>query len=237
MKQISIQLRGRVGPVIISLRHGKYYARLAPGKVKQAPVTKRYSSNFGLAAMVGSIVRAQLDAALPFPKQKLVQSRFAGRITSWLGQQDIPSLPAQTNLPFISGFSFNEKASLTAGCRLPLQVTQTGVRSLAVQLPAFVPVQAFKAPKGTVAVECIFAAGTCKLLKPGVADTETSFTLRVPYNDTELPAQTISLLLPETAGCLLVTALRLSFINGNGIQMIQPAFMPAGVIDARYCAV
>lgn len=235
IKNFQLHVRGKIGPVIISRRHGKYYIRTATTGIKQAAITRRYNQNFGLAATAGSKLRQQLVAALPFPKQKQVQSNFSGRIYSWLGQQPIAGMVSQEALPFISGFSFNEKASLAASCKLAFAVTQPGSRELQVALPAFVPTVAFKAPKGTKIIECVFAAAYCNLLKPAAAVSDSVCRLQVPFTGTPVGPQSISLPLPGSKACLLVTALRLNFIDGRGAMITKPAAMPAAVVDARYC--
>jgi hypothetical protein len=107
-----------------------------------------------------------------------------------------------------------------------------------VGIDAFVPALHIAAPAGTVSVTLVVAVAGC-LLKSGWATGSQTHTLPIPYNDTEIPAQSLVFPIPTPVESLTVTAARLIYHevkNGQPTSMENPAFMPAGVIQARYDA-
>ncbi|MGN6297432.1 MAG: hypothetical protein ACTHM7_11675 [Ginsengibacter sp.] len=61
--------------------------------------------------------------------------------------------------------------------------------------------------------------------------------LEISYNDVRVPAQVLEFEIAAPAGSLIVTAARLIYKkwqNNSWVAINKEAFMPAGVIDARY---
>jgi hypothetical protein len=60
-------------------------------------------------------------------------------------------------------------------------------------------------------------------------------TIEVAYTDALIPAQYLQWPLPAPAGTVIITAVALRYRLANGEYCSAPAFLPASVIDARYC--
>ena len=232
----SINVSGRVGNVIFVKRYGCWYARSAPRRVRQAPASKLHSRNFAVAATVGMRLRHQLTSGIPYPRSKNMQNRLAGAIVKWLDGGDPSSLPAAQQLPYLSGFSFNEAGSSLAGWTACLQTTQPVKNELAILIPALVPVQVFKAPRGTAKIRCQITVAYCNLSKPVAASQTICAGVVLPYTGDIVAAQTVVLALPATAGALLLTVVSLSFLDRVGQQFDKAAWLPSVVLDARYCS-
>jgi hypothetical protein len=232
--QSATYLTGKINNIVFYQRSGTYIARTVPATVKQSAATKVRSKNFGIAAAAGRILRGSLQHALPFPKNKIMQSRFSGAITHWLGINDTGSLPPQTGLPFISEFSFNEATGIKERWKLPLTVTRVDEQLLQLQIPAFTPKQVIAAPAHTSLIACTIIAASCNLQSP-TAQGSFSTTLSIPYTDIPIPALLLPMALPVATGYLVVTVVSFTYLLQNGEKEQRPAFMPSGVIGARYC--
>ncbi|MEO7490158.1 MAG: hypothetical protein ABIU77_23780, partial [Ferruginibacter sp.] len=164
--QSATYLTGKINNIVFYQRLGTYIARTVPATVKQSAATRVRSKNFGIAAAAGSSLRCSLQQALPFPKNKIMQSRFSGAIALWLGRNDTGSLPPQTSLPFISEFSFNEATGIKERWKLPLTVTKVDEQLLQLQIPAFTLTQVIAAPAHTDMIACRIIAASCNLQSP-----------------------------------------------------------------------
>jgi hypothetical protein len=162
-----------------------------------------------------------------------MQIKFSGAIAQWLGLSDPVSLPVSNAIPFIDHFQFNDSTSIAERWKLPLTVMQPSANLVEVNIPAFVPATAIAAPAHTSMVECTITAAAC-LLADGTALGSFTQTISIPYNDTLINAQTLSLPVPTNSGAIVVTAACLQYYLTNGQYNSNPAFMPASVIDARY---
>ncbi|MEJ8844567.1 hypothetical protein WG954_19395 [Lacibacter sp. H375] len=231
-KQIAAFLKGRLNNVLFYQLGDSYVARRLPAQVHQTEAMQSRSRNFGVAAAAGRILRSYWQELLPNPKDKHMQSRFSGVIAKWLGQAVVQDLPPQENLPFINGFCFSTETTLAERLRIPLAVTANS-NGLVLDMPAFVPTQNITAPSATVSVELLFAAAAC-----GLAQREyrggVLAQLQLPYTHVLQPAQQMLLELPLTAGSLVVTAAAMRYTLADGVPEKRAAFLPAGVVDARW---
>lgn len=224
--------KGRINNVVFYQLGNTPVARSVPAHVQQTKATKARSHNFGVTASAGRILRSYWQQLLPNPKDKKMQGRFSGAIAKWLGQANVQELPPQENLPFISGFQFNSETTIAERLRLPLAVTATA-GGLLIDLPAFIPTQCITAPVRTVNVELLFAAAACGLQQNeyrGGAEAQ----LQIPYNGNQQPAQQLVLAVPVATGSLLVTVAAIRYTLTNGTVEQRAAFLPAGVLDARW---
>ena len=101
-------------------------------------------------------------------------------------------------------------------------------------VPAFVPTQSIAAPAHTVLIECTITTGGSLLMDDAPTGNHT-VTITIPYNNIPVDEQVITLPVPCPAGTLLVTAVALRYQLVDGSYCNKPAFLPASVIDARYC--
>ncbi len=106
-----------------------------------------------------------------------------------------------------------------------------------VNVAAFIPAKQIAAPAGTGSVTLVLSVAGC-LLESGEATGSETHTMLIPYNDSTVPAQAFEFHVPTPAGSLTVTAARLIYnpAENNRLGLPEnPAFSPAGVINARYC--
>ncbi len=227
---------GRIGNVIYYELNGGYYMRAAPSKVRQTKATKISSSNFSVAAGAGRVLRNLLQAAIPFPKNKKMQNLFAGAIMKWLQLQSPEQLAPAMKLPYIQDFQFNESNSLHERWKVSLTLKKETGDLLQLQIPAFIPTDKIAAPALTNEIECTVAAASCTL-KNSIANGKCVHSFSIPFNDIEIPAQTINLPVAMPPGSLVVTAVSLScFVSKKGKQAPSNniAFMPSGIVAAMF---
>ncbi|CAN5326711.1 hypothetical protein BH11BAC5_BH11BAC5_12510 [soil metagenome] len=232
--QLATFLSGKMGPVVFYKRGGTYIARSVPDKVNQSVATKKWSRNFGIAAVAGKILRQQLGTGIPYPKDKRMQSRFAGAISKWLGTGEVAGLAPQTGLPYISGFSFNDATSIATAWKEAITVTKENEGLVQLHIPSFLPTAAIVAPANTTDVELSIVAASCDLLHSNIQGSSHK-TIQVPYVNNPVAAQIIPMALPATNGCLLVLVAAINFIAANGEKNTRVDYIPCNVIDARYC--
>lgn len=232
--QMATYLRGKMNNIIFYNVSGKSFARAMPVQVRQTAATKKRSTNFGIAQRAGAILRSLLQQVLPFPKDKDMQRRFSGSISQWLALGNINVLPPQAGLAYISHFSFNPATDIAERLRVPLGVTRPSAQWLQVELPAFIPRQAIAAPAGTATVQLLVKAAAVNLhsLVGGCSD---AVLVSISYGNELQPAQVIDLPMDTAAGDLVLTVMRMRFLDAAGVEDQRPAFMPSAVIDARYC--
>lgn len=231
--QITNYISGKMENIIFYERSGRFFARSIPAEVKQTAATKKRSMNFGIASTAGKTLRHLLIPALPFPKDRKMQNRFAGAIAKWLQLSSIAALQPTDDVPFVNHFDFNESISLKERFKVSISVTQPSANLIEVHIPAFRPDNAIKAPANTTAVDCVVTAAACRL-KNGLDSGSFTITLNIPYNHELRSAQVLSLHVPTDKGGLVITAASLSYILAGHKKSANPVFMPASVIDARY---
>jgi hypothetical protein len=227
---------GTVGNLVLYRRMGKNCSRTKRSHIHQTEATKIRGLNFGIASRAGRGLRRGLTAVMPLPTDRSMQSRFSGAIAKWLGLSGVESLPPCEPVPYLSAFQFTTGATFSERFRVPVTVSQPQDGVLTVGIDAFIPALRIAAPAGTVSVTLVVSVAGC-LLTTGWATGSETHTLPIPYNDTEIPAQSLAFHVPTTAESLTVTAARLIYHevkNGRPMSMENPAFMPAGIINARY---
>lgn len=234
-KNLNMQFSGKIGPLVGCLRHGKYHYRSLPGKVQQTDATKASSAIFALASKAGKIMRHNLEHSIPNPKDPNMQRQLLARIKYWLRTNN--GLPPQStnDIPFVNHFNFNPARPLEEALRIQLSFIQTGPGLTQLQIPAFVPVQAIKAPARTTQLELCISAVSMRLGNYNSFGNE-SLTITVPYNDTPQPAQQIPIALQTDQGNILIAALQIRYITGEGPhkKYLAAAKSPAAIVGAVY---
>ncbi len=163
-----------------------------------------------------------------------MQSRFSGAIAKWLGKEDSNQLAPQQNLPYLTGFSFNEAGDFNGRVKVTLAVSRPSNRELLAQLPALIPTQVFTAPADTTTVEYSITAAACTVQPPDQNTLKAIKVLSFDYNNTLVPAQQYSLPMPATTGSLLLAVASIRFFNSAGQLIDKANYLPAEVVDARY---
>lgn len=227
---------GSVGNLIFYRRKGKNCARIKRAHLKQTSATRMRGLNFGVASRAGKALRSGLRVAMPVPTDRDMQNRFSGSIAKWIGQTTIDELPPSEVVPFVSTLAFTKEQPFSGRFKVPLTISMLQENIIAVGIDAFVPTLQISAPAGTSLVTLIISVAGCQL-KTGEPLGNETHTIEIPYNDTLIPAQMPEFHVATSAGSLTVAAARLIYkkpANETWIDMNKEAFMPAGVIDARY---
>jgi hypothetical protein len=229
-------LNGSVGNIIFYRRMDKNCARIKRTRIQQTDATKIRGINFGIASRACKALRSGLTEAIPFPKDRSMQTRFCGVIAKWLGQFNADTLLPDDAVPYISTFSFTTGYSFSERFKVPVTISQPQDELITVNIAAFIPSIQIAAPEGTGSVTLILSVAGC-LLKSGEATGSETQTMLIPYKDSTIPAQAFEFHVPTPAGSLTVTAARLicQEVGNRGITCTEnPAFMSSGVINARY---
>jgi len=229
-------MSGTMGNIVLYRRMGKNCARLKREGIQQTIATKIRSENFGIASTAAKHLRKGLYAVIPSPTDRSMQSRFSGAIAKWLRLCDVDTLPPCDAAPYISGFQFTNGDAFSERFRVPITISQPDKNFITVSVNAFVPVKNVAAPAGTVMIEVVIAVAGC-MLKTGMPAGSGVQRIQVPYNHDEIAAQVLQFPVPVSKGNLTVTAgwLQYYVLKNNGISRAEnPAFMPAGVINASF---
>jgi hypothetical protein len=232
-----MEISGKLANVVFYKMNGKNFARIAPTKVTRTANMKSRNRNFGSASSNAKVIRIMLAGLLPFPKHKPMQSRFSGAIAKWIGRREIKDIPAEKNLLYLSDFEFNDKCRIRQRLRLDLSFSQPADNMLELHIPEFVPTDSIVAPEGTLSVTLTVCAAPINLERC-MASQHISRSIEIPYSGDSISAQTIQFPVNTQPGTLIVTACALRYTvmeNGTPSLSKQPAYMPGGVVDARYC--
>jgi len=92
------------------------------------------------------------------------------------------------------------------------------------------------APAGTKLVTLVISVSGC-LLKTGESTGSETHTIDIPYNSTNVAAQVLEFDVNTPSQSLVVTAAQLiykRFEYNTWVNINNEAFVPAGVMDARY---
>ena len=173
---------------------------------------------------------------MPVATDRNMQCRFCGAIAKWLGLSSIDELPATDKVPFVSSLEFTKEQPVHERFKVPFSFSQPQENIIAVSIDAFVPSKEISAPAGTSRVTLVVSVAGC-LLKTGESSGNETHTIDIPYNDTPIAPQVLEFHVGTPTQSLVVTAAQLiykRFEYNNWVVIKKEAFMPAGVIDARY---
>jgi hypothetical protein len=235
-KVTDVFLNGTIGNVVFYRRMGTQCARSRPLHVKQSAATKIRSGNFGIAARAGKTLRSGLMPSMPNATDRSMQNRFSGAISKWLGTSAIDELPPTDAVPYISTLEFTKEQPVSQRFKVPFSVSVPHANVVSVSIDSFIPSEQIVAPAGTKLVTLVISVSGC-LLKTGDPTGSETQTIDIPYNDTTVAAQVLEFNVNTPAKSLVVTAAQLiykRFEYNTWVQINKEAFVPAGVIDARY---
>ena len=235
-KITDVFLNGTIGNVVFYRRMGTSCARSRALHVKQSAATKIRSVNFGVAARAGKALRSGLTPSMPNATDRSMQNRFSGAIAKWLGTSVIDELPATDAVPYLSALEFTKEQPVRQRFKVPFSISIPHADLVTVSLDTFVPAKQIVAPAGTGLVTLVISVCGC-LLKTGEPTGSETHTIDIPYNDATVAPQVLEFHVNSPSQSLVVTAAQLiykKFEYNTWVQMNKEAFVPAGVIDARY---
>ena len=138
-------------------------------------------------------------------------------------------------ISFVDRFNFNRDKLLEETLRIPVAFTQIGPGQTELQIPAFIPTEAIKAPAHTLQIEFCISAVALRLNNDNIFGNE-NLTITLPYNESMQAARNILLLLQTEAGNILIVALQIRYATRIGLQFkyLAPAKCPAAIVAAVY---
>lgn len=235
-KVTDVFVKGSLGNVIFYRRMGTHCVRVKRIHIAHSPAMTIRSMNFGIAARAGKTLRSGLTPSMPNATGRSMQSRFSGAIAKWLGTSGIDELPSTDAVPYISALEFTKEQPVRQRFKVPLTISVPQANVVKVSIDAFIPSKQIVVPAGTGLVTLVISVSGC-LLKTGESCGNETHTIEIPYNDTTIAAQALEFHVNTPQQSLVVAAARLiykKFEYNTWVEMNKEAFVPAGVMDARY---
>jgi hypothetical protein len=235
-KVADVFLNGSMGNVVFYRRMGTNCARSRALHVKQSAATKIRSANCGIAARAGKTLRSGLTPSMPNATDRSMQSRFSGAVAKWLGTSGIDELPSTDAVPYISALEFTKEQPVSQRFKVPLTISMPQANMVTVSIDPFIPSKQIAAPAGTGLVTLVISVAGC-LLKTGEPTGSETHTIDIPYNDSTVASQVLEFQVNTPSQSLVVTAARIiykRFEYNSWVNMNKEAFVPAGVMNARY---
>ncbi len=235
-KVTDVFVKGSLGNVIFYRRMGTHCVRGKRTHIAHSPAMTIRSMNFGIAARAGKALRSGLTPSMPNATGRSMQSRFSGAIAKWLGTSGIDELPSTDAVPYISALEFTKEQPVRQRFKVPLTISIPQASVVRVSLDTFIPSKQIAVPAGTGLVTLVISVSGC-VLKTGESCGNETHTIEIPYNDTTIAAQALEFHVNTPHQSLVVAAARLiykRFEYNTRVEMNKEAFMPAGVMDARY---
>jgi hypothetical protein len=189
-----------------------------------------------MAAHMSAVLRNLLKPGLPDAKDRNMMRRFEQAIVQWLRTGACNNNEPQDNMPFITGFEFNENSLLQERFKLPITVNRSEKNTIAVLIPVTQPTKDIAAPAHTKSITLKLRAAACSLFNDKSLLC-TAKEVPVVYNDVALPAQEIELPLALEAGNITVVMMAIEYaVVKNGVAHLvkDKRWMPAGIINALW---
>ena len=173
---------------------------------------------------------------MPNATDRSMQNRFSGAISKWLGTSAIDELASTDEVPHISTLEFTKEQPIGQRFKVPFSVSVPHPNAVTVSIDSFIPSEQIVAPAAIGLVTLVISAAAC-LLKTGEPTGSETHTIDIPYNNTTVAAQVLEFNVNTPSQSLVVTAAQLiykRFEYNTWVNINKEAFVPAGVIDARY---
>lgn len=201
--------------------------RCKPDKVRQTMATKRSAGYFGEAVFISKCLRDGLYPLLHGQKQHEIMLRLNNSLYKWiLGGKSVYDMGE------IRDFRFNPKTGIRERLRWPLQVTWTASH-VHIPMPAMVPSNKIVAAAYTREVQWKIVVAGCHL-KTGHITHSPVITLTIPYQDTELAAQEITIPFVAEPGSInvVVASMRsLMLLRGELREHKDLRWQPMDIVD------
>jgi hypothetical protein len=230
-RQGNLHFAGRKENLIFYQWRGVPCIRTKPLKVKRVKTAIGNSKIFALASHTGAKLRKLLKPALPDAKDRNMMRRFEQSIAQWLRTKGAGSSTPQTDLPFITGFDFNEESELRTRLKVNVSVSVNAANNLVVTIPGIVPVNDINAPAHTISVIMQVQAAVCSMQNDDYTNSANkSFNLL--YNSYLMPPQQIEFPIQIESRCLALVIISLAYIitkTSGPVAVKDKRWLPAGV--------
>lgn len=240
-----IPLKGTLGNITFYKSKEGYLAREKGGisaeRMASDPAFQRTRENgaeFGRAGIAGKILRTSLRALL----QNASDSKMVSRLTRDMMkviQADAVNPRGLRNVidgeaELLKDFDFNINGKLGTTLYAPFTATINRVTGeLAVNVPAFVPINMVKAPAGTTHFR-INSAGVEVDFEQKVYTVDVNSTVELPWNNTAAAVITLTNNITANSTHPLFLALGMEFfqfVNGTMYPLKNGAFNPLALVN------
>ncbi len=231
-RQKNMKFVGTVGNVVYYKLKETYCVRAKPEEVQQTEATQNSADIFGTGAKLGAALRKAFIALLPDAKDSDMQKRVAAGWRDLLRKQQSGYRQGGRLITRFENFYFNEKAGGYAVLNKIVSVLYTEPGSLNISIASVNPVQELTAPKNTVSVNLLLAAGSFDTVAKKIIDQSFSNELIV-YTDAATDIKQCSLQLQTTHNSCIVMAAALQFnTDKNGLPEADKRLMwlPAMIV-------
>ncbi len=181
-------------------------------------------------------MRLYLAQSIPDAKNIHMQRKLESSFSKWLRLENTMPPKPTNDIPFVNHFSFNPELKLKEKLKLSIGFKETGTHVTELQLSAFVPVDAVKAPAGTTHIEFCISGVALRLGDDGYYGSHSS-TITMAYNNILQDARQIAIPVQTQPGNILIAALQLRY----GVQEASvinyrkfAAKHVAGIVGAVY---
>jgi hypothetical protein len=225
------QLRreGKKNNLVIYRQCGVALARQFPAHVNRSAKTIEASRIFGIAVSRSKTFRQLLAPLFHFPKKKM-HLNFNTRLKQCFFTSDHGLLSIKADR--LKHFSFNDAAQVRRHWSVALSCNQQENHT-EISIPSFVPQHSFKAPPGTVSIECTFAAA-CVRMDDGKAVGHHHISIQIPFDDSIQVPHVVSLPISTYEGCLVIVGASLTYLLSHNKKEMRTEFLPSSVIDAWF---
>src|SRR5438128_2742363 len=137
-KQTGTYFIGRYGNVVGSTWKGIPYLRYQPDKINQSKATRESVNYMAQASPIAAAFRKTFLQVMQQPKNREMQNRFNGAVKKWLHTKPFEQKLPAIQLPFLTGFEFNEYSLLSDRLHVPVTLQQSTLQILLLQIPSFI---------------------------------------------------------------------------------------------------
>jgi len=207
-----------------------------PAKTILGTAKKAYSEVFSTSKRTGKNLWELLTPILPDPANKESRQSLDIAIYQWLLTAPLQNTLPVNNVPFITGFQFNEEFTLEEMEKAAFTVIRNPDNTLEITTPEFNPAKDICAPLNTESFSFKIMAVSCDVVE-GMKTGGYISELNIPYNDEQIKSQNIHLPLNAKQGDLILIALAVEYtilIDDSSKVVHDQRWMPAGIIWAGY---
>jgi len=178
--------------------------------MNQTEPMKAYAKIFGKASNIASVMRSLLRPVIPNPKDGEMQRQFQNCLQHWLLISPLSDPSPQNDIPFVTGFQFNNESDLRGRCKIDLQVNRTSMKTISLFIPSFVPVDNIVAPAYTTSLHLKIAAAGYNF-QTKIITGSYSFVLNIDYNNNPFVPAELEIPLLTATGNLIIAAAAITY--------------------------
>jgi hypothetical protein len=238
-RQRDSKLVGTIQNLIFYNHRGDYRMRTKPVSVKRTAASVKSGYNFGKASKMSKQIRSLITGINPTKSDSRAMYRFTGalnKILCWKEKRD-PSSPLLPNeVPYITGFQFNDRSDLTSMMAVRVSVKSDEAGLLEIRLAPLAPVDDLQAPFNTdhILFKIVLTGTSMTDVKTEkLGETE----IEIPYNREIFRPSVISIPVTTNPDRLTVIILAVQYLvnKKSGTETLSDLKkLPCGVLWAGW---